>query len=226
MAEFTGTAFVQNEIFGSLPTDQYKLEQVDENFGIENLYTIRFTPVNPIPMAGIVLIQYPSTIGIDVPKFEERCGALTSLSFIGPQYCMLDDANRKIWFFDIFRDQEVYTSEIAVDFYFTNPISNFNDHLSAEDRSFHIKTYDIDLTEFPDLVTTQYSDQAVKAFVDTVKLDPEKYVYGIDKTVENNLEAKLKCNAPCYHCKDSDPDWCLSCWGPGADGTFPSVYLQ
>ena len=56
VAEFTGTSFVQNEIFGSLPTDQYKLEQVDENFGVENLYTVRFTPVNPIPQAGIVLI--------------------------------------------------------------------------------------------------------------------------------------------------------------------------
>ena len=139
---------------------------------------------------------------------------------------MLDKEKRTIWFFDIFRDQDVYTSEIALFFKFSNPNTNFFDDVSEYDQAFHVKTYDFDLKEFPDLKTTKFADAAVDAFILKVKPDPLKYAYGIDTLEGDQFKARLKCNSPCYTCLDGNPDWCLSCWGPGASGDFKRTYLQ
>lgn len=48
---------------------------------------------------------------------------------------------------------------------FTNPVSNFFDNLSDYEKSFHFVTYDFDLTQFPNLVTSDYSDAAVAQFI-------------------------------------------------------------
>lgn len=220
VAEYTGTTTVQNQQFGSLNVEDFKLEQQDEDFGVYNWYTIRFTPLNPIPQAGWVQVIYPSTVVLKEAEFIDNCQAITSLSYSGEKHCMLDKDKRTIWFYDIFRDQEVYTSEIALFFKFSNPDTNFFDDVSDYDQSFHVKTFDFDLRDFPDLKTTEFSDAAVDAFIQKVKPDPLKYAYGIDMLESNQFKAQLKCNSPCYTCLDGNPDWCMSCWGPGASGTF------
>jgi len=64
---------------------------------------------------------------------------------------MLDSSKREVWFFDIFRDQNTYSSEITLNMNFTNPVSNFFDSLSDSDKAFHFSTYDFDLNDFTGL---------------------------------------------------------------------------
>ena len=49
---------------------------------------------------------------------------------------MLIENQRTIWMMDLFRDQEAYTSEITLNFIFTNPVSNFFDDIPDEDKAF------------------------------------------------------------------------------------------
>jgi len=139
---------------------------------------------------------------------------------------MLVEASREVWLFDIFADQNAYTSEIAIFLLFTNPVSNFFDNLSDDDKSFHITTYDFDTTQFPDLVSTDYSDAAMQAFITTVKTDINLYAKGIDQIYGTWLRPELKCATPCYQCLDSDPKYCTACWGPGKNGDFKQIFLQ
>ena len=94
-----------------------------------------------------------------------------------------------------------------------NPVDNFADS-SKPGSAFNVSTWDFDLTrDFPAIISTDYSEEAITNFVSTVKVDPEKYAKGIDNYTEGDIFPKLKCNAPCLTCLDSDPDYCTSCWG-------------
>jgi hypothetical protein len=75
------------------------------------------------------------------------------VSYIGPDYCMLDSTNRVVWFYNIFMDQDVWTSEVAISLNFTNPETNFFDFLTEDEKSFHITTYAFDLKTFSYLPT-------------------------------------------------------------------------
>jgi hypothetical protein len=98
---------------------------LSKDFGIENLYTIRFKPTNSIPNVGWIKIIYPTTITIaDDDAFVESCEAVTSASYKGKEYCKLIPEERTVWIYDAFMDQASYTSEIAVSFLMTNPNTN------------------------------------------------------------------------------------------------------
>lgn len=55
-------------------------------------------------------------------------------------------------------------------------------------------------------------------------------VYPISLEFNDNIIPLLKCVAPCYTCLDSDPEYCLSCWGrstdTGLDQPFETFFLQ
>jgi hypothetical protein len=118
-------------------------------------------------------VIYPKTITVgEEADFIARCQAVTSVSFTGDKHCFHIPAERTVWFYDIFRDQEKWTAEITLNLYFTNPVSNMFDALSDEEKAFRLFTYDFDMREFPELVSENWSDAAVDAFVATVKPDP------------------------------------------------------
>jgi hypothetical protein len=134
VARFTGNLHVQTEFAADLMNNTVSLNQVDKNFEVETLYTLRFRPTNPIPPTGWVKVVYPRTVGIsDEGRFVKECQAVTSLSFTGEKYCMLDTRKREIWFFDIFRQVDRWTSEVALNLNFTNPVSNFFATLTEEE---------------------------------------------------------------------------------------------
>ena len=123
---------VTNTEPGILVTKEIYLDQVSRDFNVENQYTLRFTPTNPIPKIGMVKVTYPIDVAIsDETAFVKACGAITTLSFTGPTHCSLDVATRTVWIYDIFRDQDQYTSEVNLQMTFTNPKSNDRDELDA-----------------------------------------------------------------------------------------------
>lgn len=101
------------------------VDQQSKDFGIENLYTIRFKSSNPIPNIGWVKITYPTTVVIaDETAFVESCEAVTSASYKGENHCKLIKDTREVWIYDAFMDQTAYTSEIVISFLLTNPVTN------------------------------------------------------------------------------------------------------
>jgi len=56
------------------------------------MYTIRFSPANPIPKIGWVKVYYPPTVGLvnNGVDFAANCSAIVTASYQGSEYCMLD----------------------------------------------------------------------------------------------------------------------------------------
>ena len=54
-------------------------------------------------------------------------------------------------------------------------------------------------------------------------------VYPVSASQYDNLFPLLKCEDPCLTCLDTDPKYCLSCWGrdtPVDEGVFTKYFLQ
>lgn len=116
---------IANDKPGYILEDTVFIDQGSKDFGVENLYTVRFKPTNSIPNVAWIKIIYPTTVSIkDETAFIESCEAVTSASYKGANYCKLITADRTIWIYDAFMDQTSYTSEIAVSFLMTNPNTN------------------------------------------------------------------------------------------------------
>ena len=81
ISEFEGQLRLANDKFADLNEEDVSISQEDENFAQESLYSIRFTPTNPIRKAGWVKLVYPKTISIaDEAQFVATCQAETSIS--------------------------------------------------------------------------------------------------------------------------------------------------
>lgn len=205
----------------ALDADKVKVEQTNaqqtsRDFGAEALYTLRFTPTNPITQMAWVKVTYPTSVGIDAATFVDSCSILTTLSCTGADCCILDEAKRIVWFYGAFVGQGQFTSEVSMEFPMRNPLTNFGEGTDYE-QAFHLETFDFDIAkDFSYLETANYDAASVKKFETAVKADPEKYViHGIDSLAGNTKRPQLKCQAPCYTCLDAKPWWCTSCWGPG-----------
>jgi hypothetical protein len=213
----------------ALVLDKVKVEQTSRDFGAAALYTLRFTPTNPITQMAWIKVTYPTSVTIDdKEKFVKACSIQTATSCTGADCCILDEANRLIWFYGAFVGQGQFTSEVAMEFPMNNPVTNFGEvtpaGLSAKaaatyaaEQAFHLETFDFDVAkDYGYLVTTNYDEASVKKFETFIKADPQKYViHGIDALQGNSKKPVLKCEAPCYTCLDAKPRWCTSCWGPG-----------
>jgi hypothetical protein len=82
-------------------------------------------------------------------------------------------------------------------------------------------------------VTGGYLSSDGKAYVDKImssntiaQLKSNNLLYSIDSYKQNDMVAQLKCNAPCYKCLDSDPNYCSECWGMGAKEGYKNYFLQ
>ena len=96
---------IANDEPGYIEEQNVFVDQQSKDFGVENLYTVRFKPKNPIPNIGWIKITYPTTVSIaDDDKFVESCEAVTSASYKGENYCKLIKDTREIWIFDAFMD--------------------------------------------------------------------------------------------------------------------------
>ena len=70
VAEYSGILQVTNENPAWLDRTRASITQASQDFEIETIYNIRFTPRNPIPQNGWLKIVYPVTISIsDKEKF-------------------------------------------------------------------------------------------------------------------------------------------------------------
>jgi hypothetical protein len=216
---------------------------------------VRFTPTNPIPSVGWVKVIYPTSVEINAATFVENCQIQTAMSYKGKEYCILDKKTRTVWFKDAFKDQDFYTSEVAMEFKMKNPENNFNDDDAVATRgmgqaekveytraqSFHIHTYGFDVgADFKNLKAAPAFASSVaasnpgsrKALNDAVTGDkakgtsPATYAIPIDELWGDAVRPKLACNAPCYTCLSSQPDYCQSCWGPGTGAApYPNTFL-
>ena len=89
------------------------------------MYSLYITPKNPVPKAGWIQVTYPDSITVESEQdFLDVCEAVTSDSYKGPSHCAIDISQRQITIYDVFRDQDFYTSEINLKFLFKNPIYN------------------------------------------------------------------------------------------------------
>jgi len=176
-----------------------------------------------------VKVTYPTSVAIeDKDAFIKKCSIQTTLSCTGADCCILDEANRIIWFYGAFVGQGQFTSEVSMEFPMKNPVTNFGEvtpaGLSTEqaekyaaEQAFHLETFDFDIAkDYSYLEAANYDAASVKKFETAVKADPQKLViHGIDALQGNSKRPVLKCLAPCYTCLDAKPQWCTSCWGPG-----------
>lgn len=95
------------------------------------------------------------------------------------------------------------------------------------DQAFHIETFTFDEDYYKAVKDANFDEQTTKKFVETVFKDkPDKMKKGIDAYLTDDLKPKLKCNAPCYTCLDSDPNWCRSCWGALGGTKYKDYFLQ
>lgn len=142
-----------------------------------------------------------------------------------------------------------------MEFPMRNPANNFNDDDAVatagmdpaakaaytQAQSFHIHTYDFDIgADFRGLKAAPAFATAVaaqdpgsrKAFNDAVTgnaalgTSPATFAIPIDELWGDAVRPKLACNAPCYTCLSSRPDYCQSCWGAGTGPTpYPNIFL-
>lgn len=76
-------------------------------------------------------------------------------------------------------------------------------------QAFHIETFTFDLDYYKAVRDAGFDAKTSSKFVETVFRDkPDKMKKGIDAHLVDDLKPKLKCNAPCYTCLESDPNWC------------------
>ena len=204
------------------------MHQVDLDFGAATVYTVTFTPTNPIPRNGWVKIVFPSSIAVDgdASSFVQDCQTITTQSFKGEKHCHLVPEKREVWLYDIFGDQKNYASTIAVELSFKNPTTNFFGTATEADLAFQITTYAFGPDETSILEKEGYSEQSLANFIAKIKPDPTKYAYGIDTLVGYRLRPELKCLEPCLTCSDNDPAYCTSCWGSGPEGDNKLTFLQ
>lgn len=222
----TKAATVTNTEYGVLK--DVTIGQANKDFGILNQYTIRFTPINPLPQIAWIKLNIPTTVGIDdtAAIFESTCTATTTSSFTGSDHCKLVQNTKEnvIWFYNIFLEQDSFTSEIALSFLMKNPIDNFEEDTDKMtiskrkkylyDQAFHIETFTFNEDYYKGVKDANFDAKSSSKFVEAVFKDkPDKVKKGIDAYLTDDLKPKLKCNAPCYTCLDSDPNWCRSCWG-------------
>jgi hypothetical protein len=172
---------IANDEPGYIEESSVFVDQQNKDFGVENMYTIRFKPKNAIPNIGWIKITYPTTVSIaDAGEFVASCEAVTSASYKGEDYCKLITESREIWIYDAFMDQTSYTSEIGVSFFMTNPDTNKEtdtSEMTEEEKTayeygvaFHIETFTFDLLhDFPDVISTSYGPDAIKAFLEKAK---------------------------------------------------------
>lgn len=158
VANFTGAAAIQNAEMAFLNNDTVSLNQLKLDFGVQTVFTLRFRPTNSIPRSGWIKVVYPRSVSVaDELQFIAGCMAITTLSFRGPGHCNLVSSKREIWMFDLFGDQETYSSTVTLEFNFTNPVTNFFDEVSEYDKSFHITTYDFETRDLADMVQLGYT---------------------------------------------------------------------
>ena len=140
----------------------------------------------------------------------------------------MDTEGRKIYIYDVFGDQNFYTSDVELKFFLQNPIFNiwYKDTVSMSeeerdqyviDNIFHIKTFTVDLDrDFPNLETSSFSAEAISEMITRVKSDFSRYLYPIDESpIDRDMfQPQVKCEYPCFQCHQSQPAYCLECWGP------------
>jgi hypothetical protein len=114
-----------------------------------------------------------------------------------------------------------------------NPENNFAPTLSdmTEDavwawkrsKTFFIRTVTFDLaaTGWGSVITNGYVESEVNTWLDSLSNIPfsslnSSHFVGVDDYPWNDIFPLLKCQAPCYTCLESNPEYCLSCWGPKA----------
>ena len=106
----------------------------------------------------------------------------------------MDTEGRNIYIYDVFGDQNFYTSDVELKFFLQNPIFNIwykdTTSMSEEERDlyvidniFHIKTFTVDLDrDFPNLETSSFSAEAISEMITRVKSDFSRYLYPIDES--------------------------------------------
>lgn len=130
IAEFDGDLTITNEFPGLLLEDKTELIQTSIDFTVTNTYTLKFYPLNALPRISWISVDIPEQVEIDEATFVEKCSVVVMASLSGDKHCSLDIATRKVWLYDLFRDQDQFTSEIAIEFELSNPIDNFRDKSS------------------------------------------------------------------------------------------------
>ena len=183
---------IANDEPGYIDETKVFVDQQSKDFGVENLYTLRFKPTNSIPNIGWIKITYPTSVSIkDEATFIESCEAVTSASYKGENHCKLIKDERAVWIFDAFMDQTSYTSEISVSFLISNPNTNREvdtSKMTDEEKitydyglGFHIETYTFDLEhDFPEVIPSYYGAAEVTAFIAKAIQAPNDYTYLID----------------------------------------------
>ena len=235
-ADYTTVTNTEHGVISEL-----SISQASKDFGVVNQYTIRFVPVNPLPQIAWIKLNFPTTVGIEgnPAKFESTCTATTTSSFTGSDYCKIEQTSTEnvIWFYNIFLEQDSFTSEIALSFLMKNPVTNFledTDKMTVAkrkkylyDQAFHLETFTFDYDYYSAVTDANYDLKVASKFVGTAFNDgPDKIKKGIDALLTDDLKPQLKCNAPCYTCLDSDPDWCRSCWGAQGGTKYKDYFLQ
>jgi len=96
VALYDGGETITNNVPGYLSDDlggETRLMQVSEDFDAENIYTLNFKPINPLPTMGVVKLVYPATVNLPLRDgdaslktyFEEVCSGVTTTSFNRPK---------------------------------------------------------------------------------------------------------------------------------------------
>lgn len=126
-----------------------------------------------------------------------------------------------------------------------NPIENFRPDLEDDEvwewersKAFFIRTVTFDLqnTAYSSLSDNEWPEEEVALWENDL-LDNNDYLSlnetqfkGIDVYRYNDIIPLLKCEEPCFTCLDTNPKYCLSCWGRETDigeaGSFSKYFLQ
>jgi hypothetical protein len=123
---------IKNTISGTIDKTSVKINQGSKDYGVNNQYTIAFTPNNPIPKLGWISLKYPDNVkivdsntrinsmdkflnGVDESGSDPKLPAIeayTAGSYSGSDYAFVDDRetnrvnedNRVMYFHSAFLD--------------------------------------------------------------------------------------------------------------------------
>lgn len=131
--------WIQTDEVGTIT--EYNRDQSTEIFGLEAVYTINFTPINPISKDGIITLEWSDQV-----KFNKNddlaCKVQTYQAF--NQECVIDFENKTIKIYNVFKGDDQYLSPIQIILEkITNPVTNL------DLIPFVIKTFDDFNEEYP-----------------------------------------------------------------------------
>ena len=173
------------------------LFQDSKQASAQNNYTITFTPVNPLPATGSIMLVYPEQIEL-FDGVDTKCFVTTNRLF--PDSCQVDPTTRTIIISGVFATSAPYSSEITI--MLQNVVNPADNRRYAHDG--------FDLSTYSDSAQVFISDTATNVLTPILNCD-----YPCASCQEGD---RLSCTGCWHHTADINLNYLMTYADPSKRG--------